>query len=330
MTRLIVTLAISVFAAGCAAPIQSLPGRVVDAQIVIEPDKLRMIDWANARQIAASDGVRYEAIPQSSPKPTSEEIATANALLERNRAYTEYVNRPEVLKRAQDRSSTAVERWLVTTPDEPFLAKGINYPVLNNASGPGLRLVLFPKGAIVSPRSDAERSTGQALGAALAAGLSSGSRPLMRYVGGYELRYAKTDRLVSSGELNSNLEYDPGLGVSDPYERIFATMIWDDIMRGNVSAIRTKRSVAARTPVTPSSQPLVRTTDAKPQMTVPTQTSQTEPPVPGSPPLFEGTSYALFTPAHIQAYCQQNWRTRATQDGRTEYNPCTERSAFGQ
>ena len=52
------------------------------------------------------------------------------------------------------------------------------------------------------------------------------------------------------------------------------------------------------------------------------------PPIPGSPPLFEGSSYAAFTPAHIQAYCQQSWTTRIAASGRTEYNPCTQRSAF--
>ncbi|MEM9140802.1 MAG: hypothetical protein AAGB15_13335 [Pseudomonadota bacterium] len=52
------------------------------------------------------------------------------------------------------------------------------------------------------------------------------------------------------------------------------------------------------------------------------------PPVPGSPPLYEGSSYAAFTEDQIAVYCTQNWSTRPGPDGRTEYNPCTERSAF--
>ena len=52
------------------------------------------------------------------------------------------------------------------------------------------------------------------------------------------------------------------------------------------------------------------------------------PPVPGSPPLFEGSSYSAFTPEQISSYCEQNWTTRFGPGGRTEYNPCTQRSAF--
>ncbi|MEM6934692.1 MAG: hypothetical protein AAF526_14075 [Pseudomonadota bacterium] len=53
-----------------------------------------------------------------------------------------------------------------------------------------------------------------------------------------------------------------------------------------------------------------------------------QPPVPGSPPLTEGASYADFSADQITAYCRQDWRTRLTPKGRTEYNPCYERSAF--
>lgn len=52
------------------------------------------------------------------------------------------------------------------------------------------------------------------------------------------------------------------------------------------------------------------------------------PPVPGSPPLYEGASYAAFTEDQIAVYCTQSWTTRAGPDGRTEYNPCSQRSAF--
>ncbi|MEM9061329.1 MAG: hypothetical protein AAGD13_12780 [Pseudomonadota bacterium] len=47
-----------------------------------------------------------------------------------------------------------------------------------------------------------------------------------------------------------------------------------------------------------------------------------------SPPLYEGSSYAAFTKEQISAYCAQDWSTRNGPDGRTEYNPCTMRSAF--
>lgn len=328
--RLFSLCCIASIVAGCSAPIQSLPGRVVEASVVVEPGKLQLIDWAGARRIAGADGVAFEPVPQSSPKPTSDEIATANAILERNREYTEYVQRPGVLKRAQQRAIPQVEQWLVRTPAETFVAKGRNYPVLNERAGPNLQLTLFPKGAIVSPRSNAERSTGQTLGVAIAAGLAGGQRQLMRYVGGYELQDAATGRVMSSGELDSRLTFDPSLGVSDPYERIFAIMIWDDIMRENASAIRTRRKIAATPHKTGNTRPNAQTQGNTDRPAIVQQTAQASPPVPGSPPLFEGTSYALFTPAQIEAYCQQSWRTRVTPDGRTEYNPCSERSAFGR
>ncbi|MEM7212200.1 MAG: hypothetical protein AAF479_09950 [Pseudomonadota bacterium] len=48
----------------------------------------------------------------------------------------------------------------------------------------------------------------------------------------------------------------------------------------------------------------------------------------GSPALFEGSSYAAFTSAQLQAYCVQDWKTRTQSDGRTEYNPCHRKDAF--
>lgn len=60
---------------------------------------------------------------------------------------------------------------------------------------------------------------------------------------------------------------------------------------------------------------------------VPVQTAAF-PPVEGSPPLYEGTSYALFTGEQIAAYCDQNWESRKGADGRTEFNPCKQREAF--
>lgn len=44
--------------------------------------------------------------------------------------------------------------------------------------------------------------------------------------------------------------------------------------------------------------------------------------------LYEGSPYSAFTAAEIQSYCGQGWETRIAANGRTEYNPCTQRSAF--
>ncbi|MGF1553536.1 MAG: hypothetical protein ACFBWO_13720 [Paracoccaceae bacterium] len=44
--------------------------------------------------------------------------------------------------------------------------------------------------------------------------------------------------------------------------------------------------------------------------------------------LLEGARYAAFTEAQIADYCTQDWTTRTNREGRTEYNPCHERSAF--
>ena len=44
--------------------------------------------------------------------------------------------------------------------------------------------------------------------------------------------------------------------------------------------------------------------------------------------LYEGSPYSAFSPSDIQAYCGQDWTTRIAANGRTEYNPCTQRSAF--
>lgn len=87
-------------------------------------------------------------------------------------------------------------------------------------------------------------------------------------------------------------------------------------------------------------QPVTRQTD--PTQTAPSATVSSEavevaaatraaleyPPVPGSPPLFEGSSYAAFMPEQIKTYCGQAWTTRLSASGRTEYNPCSQRSAF--
>ncbi|MEM7056099.1 MAG: hypothetical protein AAF557_00795 [Pseudomonadota bacterium] len=49
---------------------------------------------------------------------------------------------------------------------------------------------------------------------------------------------------------------------------------------------------------------------------------------PGVAELYEGSPYSAFSATDIQAYCGQDWTTRVAADGRTEYNPCTQRSAF--
>lgn len=46
------------------------------------------------------------------------------------------------------------------------------------------------------------------------------------------------------------------------------------------------------------------------------------------PPLFEGSRYADFTPEQISAFCGEDWETRISASGRTEYNPCHRRDAF--
>ncbi|MEM1278236.1 MAG: translation initiation factor 2 [Pseudomonadota bacterium] len=51
-------------------------------------------------------------------------------------------------------------------------------------------------------------------------------------------------------------------------------------------------------------------------------------PVADSPPLYEGTDYALFTDEQVAAYCDQDWETRKDPNGRTEFNPCSRRDAF--
>ncbi|MEM7528603.1 MAG: hypothetical protein AAF416_13120 [Pseudomonadota bacterium] len=50
-------------------------------------------------------------------------------------------------------------------------------------------------------------------------------------------------------------------------------------------------------------------------------------PVAGAGPLTEGSPYA-FTETQIASFCAQDWTKRTNSEGRTEYNPCTERSAF--
>ncbi len=50
--------------------------------------------------------------------------------------------------------------------------------------------------------------------------------------------------------------------------------------------------------------------------------------VSGPAQLYEGSPYAAFSASDIQAYCGQDWTTRVAENGRTEYNPCTQRSAF--
>jgi len=50
--------------------------------------------------------------------------------------------------------------------------------------------------------------------------------------------------------------------------------------------------------------------------------------VSGQAQLFEGSPYAAFSATDIQLYCGQDWTTRVAENGRTEYNPCTQRCAF--
>ena len=75
-------------------------------------------------------------------------------------------------------------------------------------------------------------------------------------------------------------------------------------------------------------EPAVATTASQPSpepaVFQPSTSAQTN----AEPELYEGSPIAAFTPAQIQSYCQQDWTTRIAADGRTQYNPCTQRSAF--
>ena len=334
MTRTIFCLLAALLIAGCAAPGQSLPGRLVEAEIATDPQKLRIVDWAGAGRVANSEGILYQQIPQSSPKPTEEEIAEANAILERNRAYTQYVQRPEVLREAERRAVPALERELAALPNEGFATNRYRYPPFNS-SGTALKLVLHPDGAIVSPKTFAERTSGQAAAdlavrglTALLVGAASASRETIRYIGDYQLVSVKTGNPLRSGRLNARFRYDRGLSGSISNEKLFAMMIWDAILRGATTGPARTRPQAKTSKVAPTSPEKTTVETTRHNSTVSGNPTQSYPVVAGSPPLFEGTSYALFTPEHIQAYCMQNWRTRPSSDGRTEYNPCTERSAF--
>jgi len=72
-------------------------------------------------------------------------------------------------------------------------------------------------------------------------------------------------------------------------------------------------AAAAPAPAAPSPEPAAQPGAAPPRP---------------APELYEGSPYAAFTPAEIQAYCDQGWDTRIAPNGRTEYNPCTRRDAF--
>lgn len=84
--------------------------------------------------------------------------------------------------------------------------------------------------------------------------------------------------------------------------------------------------VQAATPASPApapvSQPVL--SDAVAVAAPPAPVSEVLP----EPELFEGSPYAAFSKAMIERYCAQDWTTRVAANGRTEYNPCTQRSAF--
>lgn len=335
--RILKAMIFALLVSGCAAPIKSLPGRVVEATIVIEPGKLRLIDWAGAGRVATSEGIAYRPTPASSPKPTREEIDQANLILENNRRYTEYVRQPEVLRRAEAQAVPELERWLVTLAGEGFNTSRYRYPPLNR-TGPELKLILYPDAALVSPKTFSERTSGEVLGdlatrslvAVLAGGRAAGQQTL-RYIGDFELVQARSGRRVNSGRLNVRFRYETGLNQSTPNAKFFSMMVWDAILRGATSgpAKTRKRAPAASTPSnTRVQKPKVREDAAALTAIKPADPQSAAPPVSGSPPLFEGTSYALFSPSQIAEYCAQSWRTRQTASGRTEYNPCTEKSAF--
>ena len=48
----------------------------------------------------------------------------------------------------------------------------------------------------------------------------------------------------------------------------------------------------------------------------------------GVPQLYEGSPLGAFSQEQIAWFCEQDWRERIAQDGRTEYNPCHRREMF--
>lgn len=68
---------------------------------------------------------------------------------------------------------------------------------------------------------------------------------------------------------------------------------------------------------------------AEPSRATPTLPRASNPPsLAGAPSLYEGASFAAFTPQQISEFCRQDWKMRRKPGGRTEYNPCHMRSAF--
>ncbi|MEM7684677.1 MAG: hypothetical protein AAF293_07610 [Pseudomonadota bacterium] len=315
-----------------------------------------LIDWESARRVAASDGFAFQPVPPSSQKPSREERAAADAVAERNRTFANYVKRPETLKRAETNALPQLERWLVRVPREPFGPNGSQIPPINAPSGPPLSLRLFPDRALVSQISGDQLTTAQVVGefatkmvvAALAGGRVA-RQEFLAYVGDYELINETSGRTISSGRLEIRFRYDPFAYEFSPYEKIFATMIWNGIIQNSPAIRRIEagsrpENVASRPSRTPTPTKVAEQAREEPTPTTAQNLSASSTqqvaesaaqPVKsrrlaGSPPLFEGSSLSAFTPEQMSIYCSQTWRTGTAPDGRTEYNPCTEKSAFSR
>lgn len=299
--------------AGCAAPAPpTITGTVVQAKVTVNPNELSVIDWITAAAVARQDGVPRISYPGSSAKPTSEELQKLQEIEAQNERFAEYVVRPDVLLRAQAKVIPEFERKIVNTAQASF----------NPAGSPSrrLRMTIKPINGVLSQQREIFPGFGSAL--------ESYGRRGREFIANVEMHDERSGALITSRRVTADLRRAFDLGIPS-MEFVVNSMLSSFLPRGSggpvvTPTVATSASLLVETPP-------VRT-DAKAaatQAVVPNAPSQSEnPAVPVPVPLFEGTSYALFTPQQISAYCAQSWTTRTAADGRTEYNPCTQRSAF--
>lgn len=219
---------------GACATVQTatLPGKVVDAEIVIPDGELVLVDWNAAGRIAAIDGVPYQPAVSTETQPSKAEIRRLQELEASNEEYARYLSRDGIIQRAQDLSIPELEAQLMLIVKTGIIGRSDEFPPqLFMQPGPPLKLVLTPQPSIIAPRASWQMTTGDAATttAKIAIAGMLGSALTTRFISAYELTNQETGESVKSGQLNFLLKRPDVARVSGGYQINFARDVWANI-----------------------------------------------------------------------------------------------------
>lgn len=160
--RLLIALVFGLTACGSSRPpLDVLPGYISTVTVNIIEGRQGITDWAEIRRDAFRNGYFRQRVPQSSNKPSNDEIAAAKRIEASNDAYEDYLDSPDVRARTQERAIPLLEEALKTSATRAAayeVGQRFEIKKLNSEEGAPLELKVDISTAVFSTEPDASGS----------------------------------------------------------------------------------------------------------------------------------------------------------------------------